>query len=566
MSLKLFLITYCIGFIFGFSLLCGTPERPNFIIIMTDDSGYSDLGCYGGEIETPNLDRMAANGLRFRNFYNNGRCSPTRASLMTGRDAAHAGFAAGTLGGWRLEVNQAAYRGRLPYDLPTIAEVMKASGYQTMMTGKWHLGGSLMKQERAKQNLWKKLHPSWELTQAEIEGDFNALPAQRGFDQFFGLIEGETHQFFIPSDRHQYLEGNQPATLKYQQVYDMHCYSGMNRHSSGNHGRTAKAFYGTDGMTDRAIEMIEHAVAQPDPFFLYMAYRAPHLPLQAPQELVDKYLPYYADLGEVEAARLHGLTHQGLWEEGTAYRESFTVAKPLTEENQRDYQLRAAVHAAMMEKVDDNIGKVLQTLNRVNVLNNTVIIYLSDNGAASHLGALMNVPYYGTKAQLWEGGTKTHCIVHWPDLIQAGAITDSIGWVGDLLPTCLDIAGGTYPTEFRGSKTAPLDGRSLLPIFKGEQMVAPNYLFSNDQGQQAVIYQGRWKLLIEPGWYVHSSKRPGTAYELYDLGTDPAEKKNLAKQYPEMVMRLARVCEEWQAQNGIVDYAEILKIRSRPAK
>jgi len=175
----------------SFGALCqAEPERPNIIIIMTDDSGYSDLGCYGGEIDTPNLDRMAGNGLRFRNFYNNGRCSPTRASLLTGRDSAHAGFGAGTLGGWNREMKEPAYRARLPYDLPTIAELLQASGYQTMMTGKWHLGGSQMKGSKGWQDWWKKQHPGWELTEAEIEADFNALPPQRGQDGHDGGREG----------------------------------------------------------------------------------------------------------------------------------------------------------------------------------------------------------------------------------------------------------------------------------------------------------------------------------------------------------------------------------------
>ena len=568
MSFKSYVVSCGTGTMLGLSLLCAGPERPNIIIIMADDSGYSDLGCYGGEIDTPNLDRMAANGLRFRNFYNNGRCSPTRASLLTGRDSAHAGFGAGTLGGWNREMKQPAYRARLPYDLPTIAEVMQTSGYQTMMTGKWHLGGSHMKDGKGWQDWWKKQHPGWELTEAEIEADFNALPPQRGFDEFFGLIHGETHQFFTPSDKHEYYEGNQHATLTYEQTYNMHCYyTDEDRYPyTPNHGQTSKAFYGTDGMTDRAVEMIEQAVTKPEPFFLYMAYRAPHLPIQAPQELVDKYLLRYADLSQVEADRVDGLVRAGLWEKDTPYRKYFTAARNISEAKKKNYQLRAAIHAAMMEKVDDNIGKVLKTLEQTGALNNTLVIYLSDNGAASHLGDLMNTPYYGSKAQMWEGGTKTHCIMQWPAVVQPATITESIGWVGDFLPTCLEIAGGTYPAEFRGTQTAPLDGRSLLPILQGKQMAPPEYLFSNDKGQQAVIYKGRWKLLIEPGWYIQTSKQPGIAYELYDLQNDPAEKTNVVKQNPEMVEQLTNACDEWQAQNGIIDYADILKIRPNHMK
>jgi len=534
-------------------------DSPNIIVIMTDDSGYADLGCYGGEIDTPNLDRMAANGLRFRNFYNNGRCSPTRATLLTGRDSAHAGFAAGTLSGWRNETKRPAYRARMPYDLPTVAELLKAAGYQTMMAGKWHLGGSFMKNSKSEQERWKKSHPGWELTEAELQADFNALPLQRGFDSFFGILGAEDHQFFTVDDEHRCFEGNQPAKLRFDREYHMHCYYGRKKqhHASEHHGKTAKAFYGTDGMTDRAIEMIGAAAKNPEPFFMFMAYRAPHLPLQAPQELVTKYLPRYANLGRVEKARVDGLVREGLWEKGTPYQKSFGQARKMSKTQKADVQLRAALHAAMVEKIDENVGKVVRSLEALDELDNTLIVYLSDNGAAVHLGDLMNVPYRGSKAQMWEGGTKTHCIAHWPKVIQPGAITENTGWVGDILPTCLELAGATYPAEFRGTKTEPLDGRSLLPVLKGKERPAPEYLFSNDRGQQGVIHRGRWKLLIEPGWYPNTKKAPGIVYELYDLKNDPAETRNLASQKPEMVQDLRKACEAWQQRCKIVDHAKI---------
>lgn len=549
--------------IFVVSAVAAASDRPNILIILADDSGYSDLGCYGGEIDTPNLDKLAASGLRFRNFYNNGRCSPTRASILTGRDSAYAGFGAGTLGGWNREMKHSAYRARMPYDLPTIAEVMKTSGYHTMMAGKWHLGGSLLKKYPQWRGWWEQTHPGWVFSEEEAEADFNALPPQRGFDEFFGLIDGEAHQFFTPTDEHAYLEGNEHAKLRYDQTYDMHCfYEKEGRYPyTPNHGKTAQAFYGTDGMTDRAIEMIEEASQNPQPFFMYIAYRAPHTPLQAPQELVDKYLPRYADLQKVEKGRVAGLVREGLLPDNVTYRKYFTDSRKMPPEKLKDYQLWAALHAAMVEKVDENVGKVFQTLEKLGELDNTLILYLSDNGAASHLGDLMNKPYYGCKALMWEGGTKTHCIAHWPDVIKPGTLTDSLGWVGDFLPTCLDIVGGTYPSEFRGTKTAPLDGRSLLPVLMGESMPPPEYLFSNDKGQQGVIFQGRWKLLIEPGWYVNTQKVPGIAHELYDLQNDPAETKDLAGQNPERVAQLAAACATWQQRSGIVDYGEIRKVR-----
>ena len=547
------------------SICSAADTRPNILIILTDDSGYSDPGCYGGEIDTPNIDKLAYDGLRFKTFYTNARCSPSRASIMTGRDSAYAGFGAGTLGGFKREMKQPAYRARLPYDLPTIAEVMKASGYHTMMTGKWHLGGSLMKTMPTYQGLWKRQHPGWDLTQEEIDADFNALPAQRGFDEFFGLIEGETHHFFTANDENEYLDGNTPAKLTYDRTYTMCCYyENEDRYPyTPNNGQTGPAFYDADGMTDRAIGMIKDASrkGQP-PFFMYIAYREPHMPLQAPQELVDKYLPRYADLGKVEKDRVNRLIREKILPAGTDYRIRFANGRTFSTEKQTsDFKLQLAIHAAMVEKVDENVGRVVQTLKESGQLDNTLIIYLSDNGAAAGVGDMMNKPYYGCKALLWEGGSKTHCIAHWPGVIKPGILTDSIGWVGDFLPTCLAVAGGTYPAEFRGTKTAPPDGRNILPVLKGEDLPPPEDLFFNDKGQQSVVYQGRWKLLINPGWYVQTSKKPGTAYELYDLQNDPAETKDLSAQNPERVKQLTEACDAWQKRCGIVDYGEILKIR-----
>jgi len=540
----------------GLTLAGYAAERPNIMIILTDDSGYTDLGCYGGEIDTPNIDRLARNGLRFSNFYTNGRCSPTRASILTGRESSYAGFGAGTLGGWKREINMPAYRARLSADLPTIAEVLKASGYQTMMVGKWHLGGSLMKENPSEQALWKRLHPGWELTQAEIEADWNAMPPQRGFDRFFGMIEGETDFFFLPGDRHDYLDGNSPASLVYNRTYTVETAEPRKTAKPFIHqGKTAEAFYDTDGVTDRAVAMLQQA-DQKAPFFMYVAYRAPHLPLQAPKDLVDKYRARYGDLKKIEEDRVTKLVGEKLFPADTDH-------QPLKQKINPEL---LAVHAAMMEKVDENVGRLIDALQKAGRLENTLIFYLSDNGAASHVGWLLNQPYQGAKALMWEGGTKTHCIAHWPAKIKVGTITDVIGWVGDFLPTALELAGGTYPAEFKGKKTEPLDGRSLVPALLGRELAPPEYLFSNDRGQQGVIYQGRWKLLVEPGWYPQTSQSPGLAYELYDLQNDPAETKNLAAQNPERVKQLEAACIAWQKRCGIIDFSELIKLNPNSTK
>ena len=552
-----------------------SPARPNIIVILADDSGYSDLGCYGGEIDTPNLDRLAREGVRFTQFYNNGRCSPTRASLMTGRESAAVGFAAGTLGGWNREMEQLPYRARLPYETPTLPELLKASGYQTFLAGKWHLGGSLMKTGLDRPQQWKAQHPGWELTPEEIEADYNALPMQRGFDRFFGPVEGETHQFLVPDadapggkipctlSHNMYLDGNVPAKIEATRTYTMRCYS-ENKTRYPFHpsdGKTGLAWFATDGQTDAALDMINQAKEARQPFFLYLAYQSPHAPLQAPQALVDKYTARYADLGKVETDRVAGLIREKILPAGTDYKKTFSGTgknNPAKAEQTREL---AAIHAAMMENMDENIGRIVTRLREQGQLDSTLIVYLSDNGAASSLGDLMNKPYIGCKALLWEGGIRTAFIASWPGHIKPNTLNDTVGWVGDLLPTFLAAANVPFPKTFRNVPTTPPDGRNLLPALMGTAMPPPGYIFSNDKGQQGVVYQGRWKLLINPGWYALTRKNATTVYELYDLTTDPTETRNLATSQPEMVKQLATACEDWQKRSGILDYGELLKTR-----
>jgi arylsulfatase A-like enzyme len=553
----------------GFSISCQPPEdRPNIIIVMCDDSGYSDLGCYGSEIQTPNIDKLANMGLRFVNFYNNGRCSPTRASLMTGNGSGKVGFAAGTLGGYQREMNIPSYRARLPYEVPTIAELMRKAGYTTMMVGKWHLGGSILEGNQQQQKRWKNTHSGWELTQDEMEADFHALPLQRGFDKYFGILEGENNHFITSEDHSTYLEGNEPAKLSFDQTYSMNCV--VNKNSPATYknceGEISKAFYATDGETDRAIEMIREEHNSKDPFFLYLAYRAPHLPLQAPDELVQKYMSNYKNFPEVEENRVKGLVREGVFPEKAEYKHSYKKGQELKESVHKELQMRYALHAAMMEVIDNNMGKLLMSLEEEGELDNTLIFFFSDNGAASHVGQMMNSPYRGCKALMWEGGVKSHCIAYWKDVIEPNTINESLVWVGDLLPTCVEIAGETYPEEFRGRKTSPIDGINILQALEGKEIPRREYLFSNDKGQQGVIYQGKWKLLIEPGWYLQTAEVPGIKYELYDLENDPAETEDISSSNPELIEKLSEAAKQWQSECGIIDYGEILQMNAGIAR
>jgi len=547
---------FCLIVAMGVPLLFA-DERPNIVIIMTDDSGYTDLGSYGGEIDTPHLDALAEQGLRLSNFYTNGRCSPTRASLLTGLDCAQVGFGGGVVGDWVREMPYDAHRARLPYEKPLISELLKEVGYTTLMSGKWHLGGSLMKLNPGQRNVWKQYHPGWELTEREIELDYLALPKQRGFDHYFGLYGAQNSLFFVPGQPHPMMQDNQPAELNYDREYTMHCFSKFRKDYNVNHGKTGKAFYATDGVTDRAIEMLENAYGEDKPpFFLYVAHRAPHKPLQAPEELVQKYLKKYDDIRVVEAARVKGLKEAGIVSEVMDYQRAWFAP-----EKEDEFRLQMALHAAMMEKVDENVGRIVESLKASGEFDNTLILFFSDNGNAAHLQNVFNVPYSGMKALLWEGGLRTHFIASWPERIKPGTIAHDQAWVGDVFTTSLELAGAEYPTEFRGKPTDPLVGRSMLPIFDGESREPAEYLFFNDKGQQSVIYQGRWKLLIEPGWFTQTQEKPGIAYELYDLQADPTERNNLAQLKPEMVQTLVKKCGVWIEEQGIVEYGKLLELR-----
>lgn len=548
-------------------LTYAADKRPNILIILSDDSGYTDLGSFGGEIDTPNLDQLASEGVRLSHFYSNARCSPTRATLLTGVDAAHVGFGGGVVGDWNREMPFKAHRGRLPYEQPLISEMLGSNGYQTLMVGKWHLGGSYIK-ETPKQlsNYWKKTHPGMELTQQEMELEYLSLPPQRGFQKSFVFHGAEGNLFFTPDDRHNYYEGNQKAKLKFNHKYSMNCYTNNafnKKRYGGCDGKSGTVFYATDGMTDRAIEMLNEASKKEEPFFMYAAYRAPHKPLQAPEELVQKYLKRYTNLQKIADDRHNGLIEHGLFPKDSGIINNNFLWTRQQDEKIEKFRLQSAVHAAMVEKIDENVGKLIASLKESGEYENTLVLYFSDNGAASHIGDLMNAPFKGVKALLWEGGARTHAIASWPNVIKPNTISDDVIWVGDIVPTLLEISKTDFPKDFHGAIPRGLNGRSVLASLKGKEMAPPEAIFFNDKGQQSVIYQGRWKLLIEAGWYLQTLKKPGIKYELYDLQVDPGETNNLAKEKPELVAKLKVMCDEWKKENNIVDYAEIIKIKPK---
>lgn len=514
-------------------------EKPNIIVILVDDMGYSDIGCYGGEIKTPHLDRLAANGARFTQFYNTSRCCPTRASLLTGLYSHQAGV--GLMTG---HTNRPGYKGRLmPDRCATIAQVLKSTGYSTYMIGKWHLG----------------IRPGEQ-------------PLDWGFDRFYGCLEGAL-SYFHPGDPSAYpgdKTGIRHITLDRKRV------------------ELDKNFYATDRFTDYAINFLKehHQKNEENPFFLYLAYNAPHWPLQALPEDIAKYEDTY-QLGwdEIRRQRYRRQTDFGLIDpktvkltkrfEGipakTHWREYGGGQVPawndLSDAQKRDLAKRMAVYAAMVDRVDQGIGRLLDTLRETKSLEDTVIFFLADNGGA--LGGTptgfnrfeckdlvkygtdqsfisygtgwanaSNTPYRMVKCFVHEGGIATPLIVHWPRglKVEKGSFVRTPGHLVDIMTTCVDLANAKYP-KTRGEHTLiPMEGTSLLPLLQDRpgDYQSHESLFWEHTDNKAVRHE-KWKLVsIEKG-----------KWELYDMDKDRSETNNVASEHPEIVSELSGMYKDW---------------------
>ncbi len=519
--------------------LAQAAERPNIILVMVDDMGFSDLGYHGGEIETPNLDALARGGVRFSQFYNAGRCCPTRATLMTGLHPHEAGI------GWmtsepdreRGEGAPAAYQGHLNERCVTLAEVLRGAGYGTYMTGKWHLG------------------------QTEMED----RPLQRGFDRYYGCLSGAT-RFFQP-------EGSRGMTLD-------------NDPDKTPASTTDRPFYTTDAFTDHAIRFLNgHTKEKQDnPFFLYLAYTAPHWPLQAHEEDIAKYRgKYLAGWDKLREDRHRRQIELGLIDEKWPLSEK-TEGIPdwgsLDEKTRDEMDLKMAVYAAMVDRVDQNIGKLVSFLKEKGRYENTLILFLSDNGACQEGGMLGrgefrdaakrneehqnsygeawanagSTPFRLYKHYLHEGGAATPFFMHWP-----ASIAPHEKWYGDaaqlidLMPTLIDVAGANYPAERKGETTVPLDGISLRPAFTGGALNRNQPLFAEHE-TNASVREGSWKLVGESVAMPDGTR--AKQWELYDLTQDRTELNNLAATNPAKVKELAARWETWAARVGVYPRAE----------
>lgn len=497
-------------------------EKPNIIIILADDMGWSDLGCYGSEIETPHLDALAQDGLRFTNFYNAARCCPTRASLLTGLYPHQAGV------GHMVDARPfPGYEGKLNRSSATLAEVLKPAGYATLMTGKWHVGSGAGHE-----------------------------PLDRGFDRFWGTPTGGGVYF--------------KEALKVRPDREF------------KNGRETidppDDLYVTDDFTDRALEFVEEAVTgKKKPFFLYLAHIAPHWPLQAKPEDIAKYKGRY-DTGwdPVREKRFTRQKELGVIPAHATLPPRDERAKAwedMPEANRKDLARRMEVYAAQVDSIDQNLGKLVAKLKELGQFDNTLILFLSDNGCSSEPGPggfsrgkkgapigspesydsaglewanACNTPFRKFKIATHEGGIATPFIAHWPKGISAkGELRAQPAHLIDIMPTLAEIAAAEYPEEAAGEKILPMEGTSLLPVFAADT-AKPRDLFWEHQGNKAAR-RGHWKIVTR-------AKEP---WQLYDLKSDPTETTDLAEKEPEKTAELAALWQAWADRCNVMEFNDL---------
>ncbi len=496
-------------------------RKPNIIVIMVDDMGFSDIGCYGGEIETPNLDKLAAGGLRFTQFYNTARCCPTRASILTGLYSHQTGI--GHMNEDHGE-DYPSYRGYLNRRCVTIGEAIKPAGYFTVVSGKWHVGAK-------QKDYW---------------------PLQRGFDRFYGVPAGGGFYYHATKD---VVLGNTVVM------------------PANEPDKTPEGWYSTNAWTDYGIGFIDEALEQDKPFFLYLAHNAPHWPIQAPEEVIQKYVgKYRKGWDELRRSRLKKQQEMGLIQPQwplTPRDEAVPDWNSLTPREQKIQDRAMAAYAATVECMDRSIGKLVEALKLRQILDNTLILFCSDNGGCAEGGKMAvnskknsvwgdadsfvrygtswanasNTPFRRYKHFVHEGGISSPLIAHCPALIPTrlnGTWNHQIAHIIDILPTCLDAAGAEYPGEYHGNQIIPVEGRSFLPILKGGNEPLHEVLFWEHEWNKA-IRQGQWKLV----------QKKGGPWELYNMDSDRTEMHDLSGAMPEKAREMAQLWERQARRIGV---------------
>jgi arylsulfatase len=493
--------------------------RPNIVVILADDMGFSDIGCYGGEVATPHLDALANNGLRLTQGYSAARCCPTRAALLTGLYPHQAGVGK-MVSNADSRIHEGPYQGFLNDHCVTLAEALKPAGYKTYMSGKWHVG------ERPEH---------W--------------PRKRGFDRYFGLISGASSYWEIL---------DQPGRMR-QMALDDEPFT-----------PTPGEFYMTDAFTDYAETFIDEHEGS-DPFLLYLAYTAPHWPLHAWEEDIAKYRGRYDQGWDVlRQERYARLVKLGIINEAwhLSPRDPEVPAwEDVPEEDRARWSELMAVYAAMIDRMDQGIGRVVEALRRKGALDNTLIVFMSDNGGchetvearkldqpgtkpgergsyvayAKPWANASNTPFRLFKKYIHEGGIATPFICHWPEGIPArGALSHEVAHCIDIMPTCLSLAGAKYPKEFMGRAVTPVEGKDLTPVLRGGSREGHDHLCWEHFGNRG-IRQGKWKL----------AATDRGEWQLFDLEADRTELNDLSEAMPEKGAALLALWEAWAARVGV---------------
>ena len=533
------------------------PMRPNILILFVDDMGYSDAGCFGGEIETPNLDRLAAGGVRLTQFYNTARCCPSRAALLTGLYSHQAGI------GMMVYRDQGpGYRGNLNDKCVTFGQVLRSAGYQTMFVGKWHSGH-----------------------------EPRSRPEVRGFDRFTGIYPHIDSYWKvlracdIYRDRKLFIKAGENPVNPYN---------------------PRQEFYTTDFFTDAAMDYIDQALKNKSrPFLLHVCYNVPHFPLEAPDELIEKYRgKYMKGWDKLREEKLERMKKMGIVgkdqklprvkgfgrRKKPGLRRNATIETgylprwdSLSDADKQELDFRRAMYAAQIDRFDQNVGRIVKHLQKRGILENTLILFFADNGCSGELGpfgmnwrkyrranykqwrkkggwsisqgqcwaSYSNTPLRKYKIFVHEGGTASPFIAHWPAGIgKPGRICGrQIFHLIDVMPTLCDVGGAKYPQTYEGRKITPAQGISMVPFLAGaETEVRARTLYWQHE-TKAAIREGDWKL-------VSAYDRDEKAWELYNLAGDRSESQDLIKQHPEIAERLRKKWGRWAEQANVLPYPE----------
>ncbi len=536
--------------------------RPNIILILADDMGYSDLGCYGSEIRTPNLDRLAASGLRFSQMYNSARCCPSRASLLTGLNPHQTG-----VGHMMDALGPPSYQGNLNENCATVAEVLRSGGYSTYMSGKWHVGGR-----------YDLLDDSdWERQKGDAG---HPIPTQRGFDRFYGIVAGSANYFFprllMEDDRFIELD---PSGYYFTDAITDNAVKMLDEHAANNAAaRESGAADGQDGQEDN----------QDKNFFLHVTYTAPHWPLHAHEEDIARYEGAYRDGWDALRTNRHEeLKASGILSDKWQISPRNASAHAWRQERDKDWEdLKMATYAAMIDRMDQGIGRILDKVRELGAEDNTLVMFLSDNGGCAEFLAedtdrpvpsqyaspnpdgtpvkmgnipgqrpgpadtfmsydlpwanASNSPFRLFKRWTHEGGISTPFIISWPNRIKQPGIVHEPTHISDIAATCIDAAGARYPAELNGSPITPIEGVSFMDAIDSGAWKRDLPIYWEHEGSRAVRIDN-WKLVAEVGG----------DWELYDMHEDRTELNNLVESNAPQAAEMTALYDQWADRCGV---------------